>query len=191
MTKEIYLIRHTTPDIDKGICYGQLDLDVSLSFNDELTDIKHLLNNFEPEMVYSSPLKRCMFLAQHLFPQNETIADSRLMEMNFGDWEGQKWLDIPRNGIDQWSNDFLDVRTPNGESFQNLIDRAEQFASGIQHTEPSKMAVITHSGIIRCFLMKYLNIPHQNIFNLNLNYGCIIRIRQHTPDYNQVEFIKG
>ena len=31
----IHLIRHTTPDIETGICYGQTDLDVSDSFEKE------------------------------------------------------------------------------------------------------------------------------------------------------------
>lgn len=29
---DIYLIRHTTPAIAKGICYGQTDLDVTANF---------------------------------------------------------------------------------------------------------------------------------------------------------------
>lgn len=32
---KIYLIRHTTPHIEKGICYGQTDLDVAETFNNE------------------------------------------------------------------------------------------------------------------------------------------------------------
>ena len=27
---EIYLVRHTTPNIKKGICYGQTDIDINL-----------------------------------------------------------------------------------------------------------------------------------------------------------------
>jgi len=33
---EIYLIRHTTPDVAKGICYGQTDLDVANTFEEEV-----------------------------------------------------------------------------------------------------------------------------------------------------------
>ena len=29
---EVYLIRHTTPKIGKGVCYGQTDLEVESTF---------------------------------------------------------------------------------------------------------------------------------------------------------------
>jgi alpha-ribazole phosphatase len=41
---------------------------------------------------YSSPLVRCKILASYL---QSSDFDSRLVEMNFGDWELQKWDDIP------------------------------------------------------------------------------------------------
>jgi len=34
-TKEIYLIRHTTPKVEKGICYGQTDLNLADTFEQE------------------------------------------------------------------------------------------------------------------------------------------------------------
>ena len=33
VTMEIFLIRHTTPKIEKGICYGQTDLDITTTFS--------------------------------------------------------------------------------------------------------------------------------------------------------------
>ena len=32
---KIYLIRHTQPDVEKGICYGSSDLDVAATFEAE------------------------------------------------------------------------------------------------------------------------------------------------------------
>ena len=51
---EIYLIRHTTPNIAKGICYGQTDLDITDTFEQEVVRIKpHLPKNIQT--VFSSP----------------------------------------------------------------------------------------------------------------------------------------
>ena len=59
---EIYLIRHTTPKIDKGVCYGQSDIELADSFSMEFKEIsKSIPKTFEK--VYSSPLKRCTRLA--------------------------------------------------------------------------------------------------------------------------------
>jgi len=37
---KVHLIRHTTPDIDSGVCYGQTDLEVANTFADE-RDVIH------------------------------------------------------------------------------------------------------------------------------------------------------
>ena len=59
---EIYLIRHTTPAVGKGICYGQTDLDITDSFKEEVAAIiPHLPDNIQT--VFSSPLQRCKKLA--------------------------------------------------------------------------------------------------------------------------------
>jgi len=60
--KEIYLIRHTTPLVAKGICCGQTDLDITDSFKEEAAIIRqHLPENMGS--VHSSPLQRCSRLA--------------------------------------------------------------------------------------------------------------------------------
>ena len=56
---EIYLIRHTTPLVEQGICYGQTDLDIAHNFQEEVEDIKVALQHFNPDKVYTSPLMRC------------------------------------------------------------------------------------------------------------------------------------
>ncbi len=41
---EIYLIRHTTPKIAQGICYGQSDLELASNFDDEMASIHQNLD---------------------------------------------------------------------------------------------------------------------------------------------------
>src|SRR5258706_8175453 len=83
---DIYLIRHTTPAVDKGICYGQTDLDVTESFMDEAAVIRqHLPPVFSS--VHSSPLQRCSRLAAHLFPELPLTLHPQLMEIHCGEWE--------------------------------------------------------------------------------------------------------
>ena len=49
MSMEIYLIRHTTPNIEKGICYGQADLDITETFLEEVEAIKPHLPQKAPD----------------------------------------------------------------------------------------------------------------------------------------------
>lgn len=191
--KEIYLIRHTTPNIEKGICYGNTDIDTNGEFINEATSIEKILTDIKVNNIFSSPLKRCSKLAQFLFTNHAINYDDRLKELNFGDWEDKPWQDIDKETLKIWSEDFMNLSPPNGESFLKLYNRTlsslEEITDSIADNETT--AIVTHSGIIRCLLMKYLEIPADKIFSWQLNFGAIIKITLHSEDYNQIQVIKG
>lgn len=60
----LYLIRHTRPDISPGICYGQLDIDVTDSFEREAEEIRACLPPVD--LIIASPLLRTRKLADFL-----------------------------------------------------------------------------------------------------------------------------
>jgi len=120
--KETYLIRHTTPAVAKGICYGQTDLDIIETFKEEAAIIRqHLPENMGA--VHSSPLQRCSRLARHLFPDHTPVLHDQLMEIHCGEWEMKSWDELPKEVIDPWMNDFVNIRIPGGESYLDLHER--------------------------------------------------------------------
>ena len=52
--KEIYLIRHTTPEVEKGVCYGQTDLNLKNTFPQEAKRIKEITPNTIHQGVFPS-----------------------------------------------------------------------------------------------------------------------------------------
>lgn len=129
--KEIYLIRHTTPLVAKGICYGQTDLDIADSFNAEAAIIRQYLPE-KMEAVHSSPLQRCSRLASHLFPDHSMELHNELMEIHCGEWEMKGWDELPKEVIDPWMKDFVNVRIPGGESYLDLHERVTRCFNGIR-----------------------------------------------------------
>ena len=175
---EIYLIRHTTPDVEKGICYGQADLDVTESFLAESAIIKrHLPVNIT--QVYSSPLQRCKKLADHLFDGHKIQLQDELMEVNCGSWELKPWDEIPRDEIDAWVNQ-LTVQIPKGESYTQLYDRVKNIFLHI-HQQTGPIAIVTHGGVIRSILTHLTGTNLKDSFKVfSLHYGCVIKIT-NTP----------
>ena len=84
---DVYCIRHTSVDIKEGICYGQSDIKLKNTYITEKNEVQKKLNALEFDIILSSPLYRCRKLSMDIFPSNEIIFDSRLMEINFGNWE--------------------------------------------------------------------------------------------------------
>lgn len=172
---EIYLVRHTAPAVEKGICYGQSDLDVTESFLSEAAIIQqHLPANIVA--VYSSPLQRCSKLAAHLFPQHTVQLDDQLMEINCGMWEMKRWDDIPKEEIDPWMEDFVNVRIPGGESYTDLLERVSNSFNEV-HQQPKPSVIIAHGGVIRSILSHITGTQLKDSFNtFSLHYGCVIKI---------------
>ena len=89
----ITLIRHTSVAVSPGICYGNSDVDVSPSFEKEAKQVLSKLQHIPFDAVYSSPLSRCRKQACYC-GFTEPIIDTRLLELNFGDWEMKAWSEI-------------------------------------------------------------------------------------------------
>lgn len=172
---EIYLIRHTTPQVNKNICYGQTDLDVDpMHFEKELKLIQSQLPN-DIDYFYSSPLKRCVVLAEQLASSFES--DKRLMELDFGEWENKSWNSINQMELNQWMRDFVNEHPPQGENFISLYKRTRFFLETLLKTPQKKAAIVTHAGNIRSAMSYILDLPLENSFRIHLNYGAVVHIQ--------------
>lgn len=185
---DIYLIRHTTPLVSKGICYGQTDLDVTESFEEEAAVIGECLPAAFGA-VYSSPLRRCSMLAERLFPGGPVLLRGELMEVHCGQWEMRKWDELPREEIDPWMADFVNIRIPGGESYIDLHERVNRCweeivgaadASGVALDAAGDLpvAIVAHGGVIRSILAGLTGTPLIDSFKaFSLHYGCVIRLQ--------------
>jgi len=172
----IYLIRHTTPLIEKGICYGQSDIDVTDSFEMEAALIQSSLP--EPvNQVYSSPLIRCRKLADYLFPEHAIAFEPGLMELHCGEWELLHWDAISPEVIDPWMKDFVNVCIPGGESYVQMHSRVTACFNRIAAQE-KPVAIVTHGGVIRSILAHITQTPLVDSFGaFKIHYGCVMRLK--------------
>ena len=167
----LHLIRHPRPLIEPGICYGRLDVEGEFP---ELT-AAHLRTELLAGLpVYSSPLRRCRELAGFLNPRPEI--DARLAEMNFGEWEGRAWDDIPRAEIDAWAADVAGYAPPGGESPRQLQQRVLAFVAELWEPEA---VIVTHAGVIRVLMAHWQGLPPERWSELVFAYGSCTRL--HVP----------
>jgi alpha-ribazole phosphatase len=173
---KLTFIRHTSLQIESGICYGQSDIDVAASFASEVESTQSKLANSAFDVVYCSPLQRCVKLAEAL-DFGEPIEDSRLMELNFGDWELRAWDDIPRDIFDTWAHDYANKAPPSGETFSQLQQRGIHFLDEILSRHKNEnIAIITHGGMIRALLAHVLNMELKGLFRFTIDYGSVTQL---------------
>ncbi|WP_442587912.1 alpha-ribazole phosphatase [Pedobacter sp. AW31-3R] len=181
---EVYLIRHTTPDIPKGLIYGRLDVPLAHSFQKEK---ELVLLQVPPSLdaVYSSPSSRCMELSAGIaatcISANAGYAtEEGFYEMNFGDWEGKTWDTIDREASEIWMNDFVHLSPPKGESMLGMQKRVIQSWERIINGDDQKIAIVTHGGVIRIILAHYQGISLKNAFDIQVGFGQVFKLQPST-----------
>jgi alpha-ribazole phosphatase len=184
---EIYLIRHTKTVAHTGLCYGQTDLDVDEDFLFQAAKIKEKLPEFENNFViYSSPLQRCEKLAKCF--TTEISIDELLQELSFGDWENCLFDDLPREEVERWTESFVEIAPPNGESFLQLVQRVEAFWQMLLSQNAQTIFIVTHAGVIRALLAVILQLPLKNAFQFQVDYGSVHKLR-YVDGYTYVAYL--
>lgn len=100
--------------------------------------------------VVSSPLLRAQHTAEILFPSVKNLVDSRLVEMDFGQWEGKFVAEIranqdfspPSYGWTGWNSG-----PPGGETYDQVARRFQDWLMESLALNEDTVA-ITHKGVI-------------------------------------------
>lgn len=159
----IFLIRHPRPLIAGGVCYGRLDVDC-----EDPEPVAAALALPPGTPVVCSPLRRARRLAEALDPM--ATVDARLAEIDFGDWEGQPWSDLPREAIDAWAADVLHYAPPGGESVAALYARAVDLARSLDQRRHD-IALVSHAGVMRALVGYWQDLPDDEWTRLSFEFG--------------------
>lgn len=143
----IHLVRHTAVDVKPGLCYGQTDVPLKVSFTQEAEAVKKRIADLEYDAVFTSPLSRCTRLAHHC-GFTDAIKDDRIKEMNFGDWEATFLYEMDEPEVRNWFRNQLETPTPNGESIYQMRDRFLGFLQEKQREGLQRILIFAHGGII-------------------------------------------
>lgn len=115
------------------------------------------------DAIVVSPLKRCQQTAQAAaqalgIAEIETIDD--LIELDFGEWEGESFDDVDKHDgrrLQEWMKDSS-VSCPEGESLQELHKRVRQVRKQLQKRYAGKtVLVVTHVNPIKSFIRQALD----------------------------------
>ena len=148
---QLWLARHAKPLIAPGVCYGQLDVPADV---DATTACARELVQSLPSgiKILCSPLQRCELLAHVLIGLRADLTyktDPRLKEIDFGQWEGQRWDDIGTAAINAWVADFGQHRPGGGESVEQFMQRVAAVWDEAALAADTPTLWITHAGVIR------------------------------------------
>ena len=146
--RRVALVRHPAPAIAAGFCYGRLDVDLAPGAEAAIAAIVDVVREWDGGHVWTSPALRCARVADAIGGATgwPVRRDPRLLELDFGAWEGCAWDAIPRSELDRWAASPLTFATPGGESGQALACRVAAFHRDL---EGGHTVVVSHGGPLK------------------------------------------
>lgn len=170
----LYFIRHTAVAVPTGTCYGQTDVALAETFEKEAKTVQEQIKSVTFDGVFTSPLTRCIRLT-HYCGFSDAMVDKRLLELNFGDWEMQRWDAIDDPHLAYWYKNYVTAKTTGGESFNDLYQRFCEFIQQLPNTM-ERLAIFTHGGIINCARVYAKKTTLDTMFNDTPSYGSITKL---------------
>ena len=160
----IYLLRHAQSVANtKGILAGQDDsVELSKAGFKQAEALISYLSAIKFSKVYSSPLTRCIQTIAPFMEKNPKIdfqIDSRVIEMNYGNWSGRKLAVLSKES--KWKNVQNNPAVftfPQGESFKSMRKRVDLALADLK-TKKGPILVVTHGDIIKMAITSSLGLP--------------------------------
>lgn len=170
--QRILLLRHPKPLVEAGVCYGQLDLPLNRALHSQDEPVlQRLAALLQPFTIHSSPLQRCELFANFLAGAHQTVQlDPAWQELNFGDWEGQRWSEIEAQAIHAWQQNLAGFVPPSGESAQQMQVRVLSAWQQLLQNRQTPMLLVSHLGVIRMILAEVLSLPFFAQLRLKVDY---------------------
>lgn len=166
---------------------GHTDVELSETGRKQAESLAQRLAADPIQAVYASDLQRAYETARILaLPHRLQVHKvPGLREINFGVWEGLTFKEIEtryKELAERWYVSPATVRIPQGETFQELKERAYGaiLEMAVKH-DPGTVIVVTHGGTIRAIICGLLDLDLNSAF----------RIQQDNVALNIIDFYKG
>lgn len=182
--KTLYIVRHGETEWNKiGRYQGITNVPLNENGIAQAKACGNALKDIHFDRILSSDLSRALVTAETIRGnrQLEIKTDERLREINFGDWEKLLFTEIEERWpglINQMYRRPDIVKVPNGESFQEVQDRAWSAVSDFlnEYNEDETILITCHGGTIRTILCKLLDISISHCWNFSQGNTAINRV---------------
>lgn len=109
-------------------------------------------------------------------------------------WEGMTFIEIKDkypHEFEAWMANPLEYCPAGGESTVNVGKRVAAAIEAIVDRHPGEaIAAVTHAGVNRIILCRFMGIPLENIFTIEQDCGAV-NIIEFTDNYPVVKLMNG
>lgn len=166
---KVYLLRHgeTTYNADGNRYCGRTDAELTNKGIEQAKNVFHQLRNEKFDAVYSSPLSRASITAGIATGSKQIQTDDRIIEVDFGTWEGktkEEFIAEDPHLWAAWINDPASAKAGGtGETGAQVIERVDAFFNEMLQKHANRtIVVVAHNGINRLYMAYKLSMELKN-----------------------------
>jgi probable phosphoglycerate mutase len=172
----IALVRHGQTQVNRdGRFQGRIDAPLS---DVGRTQAAALAQAFEPaslQRVVSSPLSRALDTARAIAEPHglDVVVDDRLIELDYGEWDGRSLRDVAVDDWEAWRAD-PEFAPPGGERLTDVTARLRSFF--LECLTDQNVVAVSHVSPIKAAVCIALGVDERATWNMFLDLASITRI---------------
>jgi len=184
MTTTVLLIRHGQANSNvTGFYMGWSDEDLSEIGYTQARSLSSRLASLPIASVYSSPLQRTHTTATILAKPHglEVETSDDLIEIRLGEWQGLHIDEVRQRWPELWQQSRTDpseLTMPNGESFQQVTERAIRgFEKIIASNQGKQVIIVSHEIVVKVLVAYALGVSNSIYRRFEINNASLSIIR--------------
>jgi alpha-ribazole phosphatase len=176
----LLLVRHGSTEFNTGRRFmGYSDIDLNTVGYTQAEKLRDYLADEKIDAVYSSDLKRTLVTAEIISSDRrlDIVTCPELREVNYGTCEGLTFQEIGNRYPDvaeKCINFTVKLEFPEGETFEEFIERTCQFLSMLYNHEPSEtILVVSHNGPLKVLVCHLLGIDMEHWWQIRIDIASL------------------
>jgi probable phosphoglycerate mutase len=177
---QLLVIRHGETEWNREEVFrGRVDVGLSARGRRQAELVAGTLRGTPIEAVYSSPLARARDTAGPVGESKglRVVLDERLVDMNFGEWEGRARAEIESGQPElyrRWMEEPEHFRAPGGESLPEVVARAWPALEEIGARHAQGVAVVlSHRVVCKLVLCKAMGVGEAGFWRVRVETASI------------------
>jgi broad specificity phosphatase PhoE len=176
----LLLVRHGSTEFNTGRRFmGYSDIDLNADGYIQAEKLRDYLADEKIDAVYSSDLRRALVTAEIISSGRrlDIVTCPELREVNYGTCEGLTFQEIGSRYPDvaeKCINFTVKLEFPEGETFEDFIERTNQFLCRSDNHEPSEtILVVSHNGPLKVLVCRLLDIDMGHWWQIRIDIASL------------------
>lgn len=151
------------------------------------------------DYVFGSPMRRCVETAKIIYPSQKMIVIPEWTEMDFGDFEGKKYIELAQDErYQEWIDSGGKLPFPGGEDRIGFVERCKsgmhrmiEMVSQMENSQSCAeltIGMIVHGGTIMALLSSFAGGEYFDYQVANGNgYRGVLKVKEGRPEILEIE----